>query len=96
MIILDEDQEQFPKIASPLPVHPVVRRPATPTPSLPDYETSQEQEQQKESIKPKPRSRRWRWTIYGLIAYFVVTIAIGVPLIVIVCLSLVCLYPLRT
>lgn len=89
MIILDEDEEQFPKIASPPSAHPVARRPGTPTPSLPDYETSQEHEQQKASFKLMPRSRRWRWIIYGLVAYFVVTVAIGVPLIVVVCFFLV-------
>ncbi|EKM54500.1 uncharacterized protein PHACADRAFT_196928 [Phanerochaete carnosa HHB-10118-sp] len=83
MIILDEDQEQFPKIASPPPAHPVARRPGTPTPSLPDYETSQEHENLKTPFHVKPRSRRWRWFIYGLVAYFVVTVAIGVPLIVV-------------
>lgn len=83
MIILDEDEEQFPKIASPPPVHPVVRRPGTPTPSLPDYETSQEQQQQKTTLKPSPRRRRLKWIIYGLIGYFIVTVAIGVPLIVV-------------
>ncbi|GJE92203.1 hypothetical protein PsYK624_083560 [Phanerochaete sordida] len=82
MIILDEDEEQFPKIASPPPVHPVVRRPGTPTPSLPDYETSQEQEQLKTTVKPGKRRIRRKWIVYGLIAYFVVTVAIGVPLIV--------------
>ena len=85
MIILDEEEDQLPKIARPPPVRPVVRRPGTPTPSLPDYETSQEQEQQKAAFKRKPMSKRLKWTIYGLIAYFVVTVAIGIPLIVVVC-----------
>lgn len=83
MIILDAEEDQVPKLACPPPVHPVVRRPSTPTPSLPDYETSQEEEQlRKATWKPKPTSRRMKWAIYGLIAYFVITIAIGVPLIV--------------
>ncbi|KIP04224.1 hypothetical protein PHLGIDRAFT_37052 [Phlebiopsis gigantea 11061_1 CR5-6] len=83
MIILDAEEDQVPKLACPPPIHPVVRRPSTPTPSLPDYETSQEEEHRKTDWKPKPRSRRMRWAIYGLIAYFIVTVAIGVPLIIV-------------
>ncbi|THG99360.1 hypothetical protein EW026_g2963 [Hermanssonia centrifuga] len=83
MIILDE-VEDVPKLASPPPIHSDLSRltrAVTTTPSLPDYETSQEQHRS-DAWKPKPLSRRWRWAIYGLIAYFVVTIAIGVPLII--------------
>ena len=82
MIILDE-QEQIPKLARPSLTHPRTNRPSTPTPSLPDYETSQEL-LRLDLMKKKPMSRRWKWTIYGLIAYFVVTVSIGVPLIVVV------------
>ena len=89
MIILDDDQEQLPKLASPPPVHSALirlSRAATSTPSLPDYETSQKLH--RVGIwKHKALSRRWRWAIYGLIAYFVITVAIGVPLIVVVSLS---------
>ncbi|KAF7792428.1 hypothetical protein EIP86_003465 [Pleurotus ostreatoroseus] len=85
MIILDDDQEQLPKLASPPPVHSALirlSRAATSTPSLPDYETSQKLH--RVGIwKHKALSRRWRWAIYGLIAYFVITVAIGVPLIVV-------------
>lgn len=81
MIILDEE-DQDAKIASPLPLHVRTNRPSTPTPSLPDYETSQEQ--LKEDLKKrKPLSKRWKWALWGLGAYFVVTVAIGVPLIIV-------------
>ena len=83
MIILDEEDDQHPKIASPLPLHVRTHRPTTPTPSLPDYETSQEQLKH-DLRKRRPLSKRLKWALWGLAAYFVVTIAIGVPLIVIV------------
>ncbi|OSD06862.1 hypothetical protein PYCCODRAFT_1422409 [Trametes coccinea BRFM310] len=66
-----------------------VTRVHTPTPSLPDYEASQAQ------LKPTPlsypelqkkRSRKRRWkkcALYSLLVYFFLTIAIGVPLIVV-------------
>ncbi|KAJ3555406.1 hypothetical protein NM688_g2595 [Phlebia brevispora] len=66
MIILDDDEEQLPKLASPPP----------------HYETSQKLHRLG-IWKRKATSRRWRWAIYGLIAYFVITVAIGVPLIVV-------------
>ena len=85
MIILDDDEEQLPKLASPPPVHALIRLPRTSTsvPSLPDYETSQKLHTLGQ-WKRKVLTRRWRWAIYGLIAYFVITVAIGVPLIVVV------------
>ena len=85
MIILDDDEEQLPKLASPAPVHTLVRltRLSTGAPSLPDYETSQ-RIQKLGLWRRKAQSRRWRWAIYGLIAYFVLTVAIGVPLIIVV------------
>lgn len=82
MIILDAEEEQYPKIASPLPIHAPTNRPETPTPSLPDYETSQEH--LRTGKWNKPMSRRLKWTLWGLATYFVVTIAVGVPLIVVV------------
>ncbi|KAI0775705.1 hypothetical protein BD413DRAFT_282621 [Trametes elegans] len=66
-----------------------VARAHTPTPSLPDYEASQAQ------LKPtihsfpeiqKKRTRRRRCrkcALYALVVYFVLTIAIGVPIIVV-------------
>jgi hypothetical protein len=83
MIILDDADDQHPKIASPLPLHVRTTRPTTPTPSLPDYETSQEQLKY-DLKKRRPLSKRLKWALWGLAMYFVVTIAIGVPLIVIV------------
>ncbi|KAI0695465.1 hypothetical protein BC835DRAFT_1306017 [Cytidiella melzeri] len=81
MIILDEEDDQRPKLEPPVPLHVRTNRPSTPTPSLPDYETSQEQ--LKLNLRNKKFiSRRLKWTIWGLGAYFVVTIAIGVPLII--------------
>lgn len=85
MIILDEEEEQLAKLATPLPIHSRTNRPSTPSPSLPDYETSQVQQEQVRSKRWRtPLSRRWKWTLWGLAAYFVVTVAIGVPLIVVV------------
>lgn len=80
MIILDDDVEQLPKLASPPPVHSLVRltRLSTTSPSLPDYETSQKI-QRLGTWRRRIMTRRWRWAIYGLITYFVVTLAIGLP-----------------
>ncbi|KAI0341945.1 hypothetical protein BDW22DRAFT_1420545 [Trametopsis cervina] len=82
MIILDEGEDRHPKIASPLPIHVRTHRPLTPTPSLPDYETSQEQLKE-DLLKKKPLPKRLKWTLWGLGVYFVVTVAIGVPLLVV-------------
>ena len=83
MIILDDDEEQLPKLATPPPVHSVVRFPRPSSPSLPDYETSQKLHRL-EQWKRKILTRPWRWAIYGLITYFVITVAIGVPIIIVV------------
>ena len=87
MIILDDDEEQLPKLASPPPVYTLVRLPrvSSPAPSLLDYESSQKLHKLGK-WKRRALTRRWRWAIYGLIAYFVITVAIGVPLIVVVSL----------
>ncbi|KAI0093256.1 hypothetical protein BDY19DRAFT_417605 [Irpex rosettiformis] len=81
MIILDEEDGQYPKLDPPLPLHVRTNRSSSPNPSLPDYETSQEQ------IKfNSPRKRhlpkKLKWALWGLGMYFVITVAIGVPLIV--------------
>ena len=70
-----------------------VARVHTPTPSLPDYEASQAQLKPTTLSYPEikeKRTRRRRWrkcALYSLVVYFVLTIAIGVPLMVVVCLS---------
>lgn len=89
MIILDEADEpqKFPSDDS----HSV-RRATTPSPSLPDYEASQSQAQHRE---PQQQQGGWWWhrhskarmrraAIYGLIVYFIVTVVVGVPVIVVV------------
>ena len=85
MIILDEEDGQNLKLDPPLPLHVRTNRPTTPTPSLPDYETSQGQLkgdplEQKRKVLPK----RLKWALWGLGTYFIITVAIGVPLIVLV------------
>ncbi|KAI0812497.1 hypothetical protein BC629DRAFT_1473300 [Irpex lacteus] len=81
MILLDEEDGQLPKLDPPLPLHVRTNRPLTPTPSLPDYETSQEQLKY-DLHKKKPLPKRLKWALWGLGTYFIVTVAIGVPVIV--------------
>lgn len=83
MILLDEEDGQLPKLDPPLPLHVRTNRPLTPTPSLPDYETSQEQLKY-DLHKKKPLPKRLKWALWGLGTYFIVTVAIGVPVIVLV------------
>ena len=95
MILLDgldkRDGLQPPKLVAEAStsLHPVTRV-QTPTPSLPDYEASQAQltptTQSYTEIKEKRTRRRRcrRWTIYALAAYFVSTVVIGIPIIVVV------------
>ncbi|KAL6310372.1 hypothetical protein BKA93DRAFT_721858 [Sparassis latifolia] len=80
MIILDEDDDpQQPKQLSD-PSQPVVRA-STPTPSLPDYEASQAQHNRWWPNRSKARFRRA--ALYALVIYFVLTVVIGVPVIVV-------------
>ncbi|CDO77317.1 hypothetical protein BN946_scf184775.g7 [Trametes cinnabarina] len=86
---LDKHDDSDPQPSKLLAQSAPVTRVQTPTPSLPDYEASQAQ------LKPTPlsypelkkkRSRRRRWkrfALYSLVVYFVLTVAIGVPLIVV-------------
>lgn len=93
MILLDgidkHDPPQPGKLVADSSSAPVAR-PHTPTPSLPDYEASQAQLKPTTQSFPeiqKQRTRRRRWkkcALYTLVVYFVVTVAIGVPLIVMV------------
>ncbi|KAI0630353.1 hypothetical protein C8Q77DRAFT_1063682 [Trametes polyzona] len=91
MILLDgidkHDRHQPTKIVAESSSGPVAR-PQTPTPSLPDYEASQAQlkpttQSFPEIQKQRTRRRRYRkCALYALVVYFVVTVAIGVPLLV--------------
>lgn len=93
MILLDgidkHDPPQPGKLVAESSSAPVARS-QTPTPSLPDYEASQAQLKPTTQSFPeiqKQRTRRRRWkkcALYTLVVYFVVTVAIGVPLIVLV------------
>ncbi|KAI1794120.1 hypothetical protein LXA43DRAFT_971383 [Ganoderma leucocontextum] len=94
MILLDgidkhDDEQHPPKLVAEASSSSVpVARAHTPTPSLPDYEASQAQlrptTQSYSDIQTKrTRRRRCRkYTIYVLAAYFVLTVVIGVPVIV--------------
>ncbi|KAH8107883.1 hypothetical protein BXZ70DRAFT_913093 [Cristinia sonorae] len=82
MIILDDEQDQVPKLPDPIYYPPVVRSSSrTETSSLPDYETSEAQH--KAIPWYKPRRKFWRVLVISLIVYTVLTVAIGVPLIII-------------
>ncbi|KAH9892569.1 hypothetical protein C8Q73DRAFT_746417 [Cubamyces lactineus] len=91
MILLDgldkHSDPQPPKLVAESSV-PVARA-HTPTPSLPDYEASQAQLKPTTLSYPQikeKRTRRRRWrkcALYSLVVYFFLTIAIGVPLIVV-------------
>ena len=86
MIILDDDQAQLPKLSTLAPVYtPAVNRCTTPASSLPDYETSEAQHIDTGKWREKPRSyRRWRLAFICLIAYSLLSLIIGVPLLVVV------------
>ena len=97
MILLDgidkhDDEQHPPKLVAEASSSSVpVARAHTPTPSLPDYEASQEAQlrptTQSYSDIQKKRTRRRRcrkYSIYVLAAYFVLTVVIGVPVIVMV------------
>ncbi|CAL1707661.1 unnamed protein product [Somion occarium] len=84
MIILDNDAEQLPKLASPTPAYsPPVNRCSTPTSSLPDYDASEALHH--EIVKPRRKhiSRCWRVVICIVFVYCFLTLAIGVPLLVV-------------
>ncbi|KAI0374044.1 hypothetical protein BV20DRAFT_962000 [Pilatotrama ljubarskyi] len=91
MILLDgldkHGDSQAPKLVAESSSAPVAR-PHTPTPSLPDYEASQAQLKPTTQSLPEIRRKRTRrrrcrkCALYALVVYFVVSVAIGVPLIV--------------
>ncbi|KAI0358427.1 hypothetical protein OH77DRAFT_1502336 [Trametes cingulata] len=91
MILLDgldkHDDPQAAKLVAESSSAPVARA-HTPTPSLPDYEASQAQLKPTTQSFPEIRRKRTRrrkcrkCALYALVVYFVVSIAIGVPLIV--------------
>ncbi|KAI0675297.1 hypothetical protein C8Q78DRAFT_1067092 [Trametes maxima] len=91
MILLDgidkHDDPQSSKLVAESSSVPVARA-HTPTPSLPDYEASQAQlkpttQSFPEIQKQRTRRRRCRkYTLYALVVYFVISIAVGVPFIV--------------
>ncbi|KAI0075104.1 hypothetical protein K474DRAFT_1676589 [Panus rudis PR-1116 ss-1] len=89
MIILDGDTEQLPKLADPAPTYAPVNRCTTPTSSLPDYDASEAQllELKKESWskwnRRRPVSRCWRILVIFLLIYTFLTMAIGIPLLVV-------------
>ena len=95
MILLDgldkhDSEQQRPKLVAEASTSYPVARVHTPTPSLPDYEASQAQLQPTTLSYPqiqKKRTRRRRcrkYTIYALATYFVLTVVIGIPIIVVV------------
>lgn len=96
MILLDgidknDDEQHPPKLVAEASSSSVpVARAHTPTPSLPDYEASQAQlrpttQSYSDIQKKRTRRRRCRkYSIYILAAYFVLTVVIGVPVIVMV------------
>ena len=95
MILLDgldkhDDQPSSKLVAEASPSVIPVARVHTPTPSLPDYEASQAQlrpttQSYSEIKKKRTRRRRCRkYTIIVLAAYFVLTVVIGIPIIVVV------------
>ncbi|KAL4252813.1 hypothetical protein ABKN59_005422 [Abortiporus biennis] len=99
MIILDEDEQQLPKLTNPAPVYstPPVNRQAslrtTSTYSLPSYETSEAQKLQiieEEDVgggarmgKRARRRKYWRITLFILILYCALTLVIGIPILVV-------------
>ncbi len=99
MILLDgldkhDDEQHSSKLVAEASSSSVpVARALTPTPSLPDYEASQAQlrpttQSYSDIQKKRTRRRRCRkYSIYVLAAYFVLTVVIGVPLIVMVRLA---------
>lgn len=72
------------------PSLPPVARAHTPTPSLPDYEASQAQLKPTVLSYPEIQEKRTRrrnyrrYALYALVVYFVISVAIGVPFLVIV------------
>ncbi|RPD68608.1 hypothetical protein L226DRAFT_318034 [Lentinus tigrinus ALCF2SS1-7] len=94
MILLDgldkhDDEHQAPKLVAEASTSYPVARAHTPTPSLPDYEASQAQLQPTTLSYPdiqKKRTRRRRcrkYTIIALATYFILTVVIGIPIIVV-------------
>ncbi|EIW63319.1 uncharacterized protein TRAVEDRAFT_142104 [Trametes versicolor FP-101664 SS1] len=71
------------------PSLPPVARAHTPTPSLPDYEASQAQLKPTVLSYPEIQEKRTRrrnyrrYALYALVVYFVISVAIGVPFLVI-------------
>ncbi|KAI0706820.1 hypothetical protein C8T65DRAFT_223245 [Cerioporus squamosus] len=94
MILLDgldkhDDEHQGPKLVAEASTSYPVARVHTPTPSLPDYEASQAQLQPTTLSYPdiqKKRTRRRRcrkYTIYALAIYFILSVVIGIPILVV-------------
>ena len=82
MIILDDDQDQVPKLPEPIYLVPVNRcSTPTSTSSLPDYDTSEAQQLRKPWLR-RPKGRYWKIVVIILIVYTLLTVVIGVPLIV--------------
>ncbi|OCH95153.1 hypothetical protein OBBRIDRAFT_884223 [Obba rivulosa] len=86
-MILPEDGDDWFKDPSDPSATTTVRRPSTPT-SLPDYEASQAQQTQYKVPSlptwPKKKKRRWgRIVLIMLLIYFILTVAIGVPILVV-------------
>lgn len=94
MIILDNEAEQHPKLAQPIPAYTIpVNRCSTSNSSLPDYDASEalhhydasEALHQKPLKPPKRRiSRLWKIVICVVFVYCFLTLAVGVPLLVVV------------
>ena len=66
--------------------HDVLEPPPPPSPRLPDYATSQAQAEQQEIIKKSQQGQRklGRALIYALVIYVVLSVAIAIPLIILV------------
>ena len=85
MIILDNEAEQHPKLAQPIPAYTIpVNRCSTSVSSLPDYDASEALHQK--PLKPPRRriSRLWKIVICVVFVYCFLTLAVGVPLLVVV------------
>ena len=81
MIILD-DNEQQPKIDYPPSLHVRTNRPSTPSPSLPDYDASQEHFKAKIEEK-RPLSKRMKYTLWGLGIYTGLSLVVGLILVLV-------------
>ncbi|KAK7687029.1 hypothetical protein QCA50_009529 [Cerrena zonata] len=84
MIILDNETEQHPKLAQPIPAYTIpVNRCSTSSSSLPDYDASEALHQK--PLKPPRRriSRLWKIIICVVFVYCFLTLAVGVPLLVV-------------